>query len=125
MDLDPRRRVQAARALAVIADAVQLGLMPLFVEGGLSPVNDVLDVAVAGAMIYLVGWHWAFAPAFMAEMVPGLTLAPTWTAAILIATAGSGSPAVLPPAQPPGDPQQAIEPGPIDIGPPPPPASKP
>ena len=81
-----RRRVLAARVLAVVADGLQLGLFPLFVGGGLSVVNNVLDVLVAGGMIALVGWHWAFLPTFLAELVPGLDLVPTWTMAALLAT---------------------------------------
>jgi hypothetical protein len=34
----------------------------------------------------LLGWHWAFVPSFLAELVPGLDLVPTWTLAVLIAT---------------------------------------
>ncbi|HEU4402341.1 MAG TPA: hypothetical protein VFT43_09565 [Candidatus Polarisedimenticolia bacterium] len=80
------RRILAARVVAVLADAVQLGLLPLFVEGAGSIVNDLLDVAVAGVMIALVGWHWVFLPAFLAELIPGFDLVPTWTAAVLFAT---------------------------------------
>jgi hypothetical protein len=85
------KRVKAARAVAVIADAVQLGLLPLFVGGWVSPLNDALDVAVAIAMVVLVGWHWAFLPAFVAELVPIWGLVPTWTAAVLIATRNAPS----------------------------------
>jgi hypothetical protein len=80
------RRVLAARTLAVVADAVQIGLLPLFVGGALSTVNDIVDVVVALAMIALVGWHWAFVPAFLSEMVPVFDLVPTWTAAVFFAT---------------------------------------
>jgi hypothetical protein len=79
--------------LAIAADIVQLGLMPLFSEGAISPFDDVLDVLVSGAMIALVGWHWAFAPAFVAELVPGLDLVPSWTMAAFIATRGKLRPA--------------------------------
>lgn len=88
METVTSRRVLAARVLAVLADGLQLGLLPLFMGGGLSLANDALDVLVAGAMIALVGWHWAFVPAFLAEMVPGLDLVPTWTMAALLATSG-------------------------------------
>lgn len=113
MELD-RKKVIAARTIAVIADAVQIGLMPLFLEGALSTANDVLDVAVALAMTALVGWHWAFLPAFVTELVPFLDLVPSWTAAVFIATRNSGvpidakdvtplstPPTSLPPAKPP------------------------
>ena len=81
-----RGRVLAARAIAILADAVQPGLLPLFVGGATSGLDDVLDVAVGIAMVTLVGWHWAFLPAFLAELVPGLDLAPTWTIAAFLAT---------------------------------------
>jgi len=84
-----RRRVVAARSLAVVADSVQLGLLPLFAEGVLSPANDALDVVVALLMTALVGWHWAFVPAFISELVPVLGLVPTWTAAAFLATRGA------------------------------------
>ena len=91
-----RGRILAARLLAVLADAVQIGLLPLFSEGALSPLNDLLDVAVGAVLVLLVGWHWAFLPAFAAEVVPWLDLVPTWTAAVLLATrsgpAGEGPP---------------------------------
>src|ERR1700674_2526348 len=51
-----RNRVRTARLLAVAADVVQIALAPLFVGGGASPVNDVLDLAMAAAMTWLGGW---------------------------------------------------------------------
>jgi hypothetical protein len=92
-------RVKAARVLGVMADAVQLGLLPLFVGGWVSPLNDALDVVVAVAMVALVGWHWAFLPAFFSEMIPIWDLVPSWTAAVLIATRNGPSE-----AEPPGPP---------------------
>ena len=82
------RRIWTARGLAVLADVVQIGLVPLFVEGGLSVFDAVLDVLMAGILTRLVGWHWAFLPAFLAELVPGLDLVPSWTVAVLLATRG-------------------------------------
>jgi len=84
--LPPRRRVLAARLIAIAADLVQFGFLPLFVEGFASPLNDALDVAIAVLLTWLVGWHWSFLPAFVFELVPGVTLVPTWTAAVLLAT---------------------------------------
>jgi hypothetical protein len=84
------RRVLAARVVAVCADFLQLGLMPLFFQGFLSSANDILDLAVAAVMIALVGWHWAFLPSFVAEMVPFFNLVPTWTAAVFLATRHQG-----------------------------------
>jgi hypothetical protein len=72
--------------VAILADAIQLVGMPLFAEGGLSPLDSALDVIVGAILIKLLGWHWAFLPTFAAELVPGLDLFPTWTAAVFFAT---------------------------------------
>jgi hypothetical protein len=84
----PRSRVWTARVLAVAADGVQILLLPLFGEGFASPLNDALDVVVGLALVWLVGWHWAFLPSFAAELVPGLDILPTWTTAVWFATRG-------------------------------------
>jgi hypothetical protein len=86
--LSDSARVRAARMIAMTADVLQLAVFPLFAPGVASPWDDALDVAVAGAMTWLVGWHWAFLPSFAAELVPGLDLVPTWTAAVFFATRG-------------------------------------
>ena len=81
-----RRRVWIARGIALAADAVQVALMPMFVEGIASPANAALDVLVGVTLIWLVGWHIAFIPTFIIEALPFADLAPTWTLATLIAT---------------------------------------
>jgi hypothetical protein len=86
-----RTRIRTARLIAVAADLLQIAVFPLFAPGAGSPVNDALDVAVAGLLTWLVGWHWSFLPSFVAELVPGLDLVPTWTAAVLFATRGGGA----------------------------------
>jgi hypothetical protein len=78
----PGSRFQAAMVLAILADALQIVVFPLFVEGALSPADDVLDLAVAAVLVRLLGWHWEFLPAFAAELVPGLDLVPFWTLAV-------------------------------------------
>lgn len=80
------RRILAARIVALAADALQLGLFPLFAEGMASPLNAVLDVLVAAAMTLLLGWSWLFVPTFIAEGVPLLDVCPTWTAAVFFVT---------------------------------------
>ena len=81
--LSPRSRFQAAMILAMAADALQIFVFPLFAEGALSPADDVLDIAVAAVLVNLLGWHWEFLPAFLAELVPGVDLVPFWTMAVL------------------------------------------
>lgn len=87
LPLDPRTR-RIAWIVAIVADAIQWLALPAFIEGAASPVNDVLDVVVAIVLIRLLGWHWAFAPSVIAELVPGLNLVPTWTASVWLATRG-------------------------------------
>ena len=88
------RRILVARGIAIIADAVQILLIPVFAGGAVSPVNDALDVAVGITMTALVGWHWVFLPAFVTEIIPMVDLAPTWTIAVFIATRQRGGPSV-------------------------------
>ena len=85
LEISPARR-RAARLIAVAADAVQLVLFPLFGEGFASPLDDALDLAVGVLLVKLLGFHWVLLPAAGAELVPGVDLAPTWTAAVLIIT---------------------------------------
>jgi hypothetical protein len=83
--------VKAARFLAVAADVCQIVVFPLFAAGAFSPWDDGLDLLVAAVLTRLVGWHWAFLPTFFAELVPGLDLVPTWTAAVFFATRGAAA----------------------------------
>src|SRR6267378_6940042 len=82
-------RVRIARIVAIVADLVQIAALPVFAGGWLSPINDGLDIVVGLVLIWLVGWHLAFLPTFVAEIVPGLDLIPTWTAAVWFATRGT------------------------------------
>src|ERR1700676_1024338 len=75
-------RFRAAMILAIIADGLQIAVFPLFVEGALSPADDVLDFGVGALMIHLLGWHWEFLPSFFAKLVPGVDLVPCWTLAV-------------------------------------------
>ena len=78
----PGSRFRAAMVWAIVADALQIVVFPLFVQGALSPADDVLDLAVAAVLVRLLGWHWEFLPAFAAELVPGVDLVPFWTLAV-------------------------------------------
>jgi hypothetical protein len=93
-------RIRAARAIAMLADLAQIVVFPAFSEGVLSPANDALDVGVAGALTSLLGWHWAFLPSFLSELIPVFDLVPTWTAAVWYVTSGTLPPAGGPPGPP-------------------------
>jgi hypothetical protein len=86
--------------VAIVTDAIQIAALPLFVAGGLSPADALLDAVAALILIRLLGWHWAFLPTLAAELVPGFDLFPTWTAAVFFVTrqqVHSGEPEILPP----------------------------
>src|ERR1700691_6078705 len=81
LSISPVSRFRAAMALAIIADALQIVIFPLFVQGGASPADDILDFGVGAVLIQLLGWHWEFLPSFLAKLVPGVDLVPFWTMA--------------------------------------------
>jgi hypothetical protein len=89
-----------AWAIAMAADAIQIAGLPFFAEGAISPADSLLDLVVAFLLIRLLGWHWAFLPTLAAEMIPGIDLFPTWTAAVWYVTrqrVHAGEPEILPP----------------------------
>lgn len=86
--------------VAIAADAVQIVGFPIFAQGGLSPADSLLDLAVAVILTRLLGWHWAFLPSLAAELIPGMDLFPTWTAAVWYVTRRRmhpDEPEILPP----------------------------
>lgn len=78
-----RARFRAAILVAVAGDAVQIVAYSLFGEGAISPLDDILDVLLAVVLTALAGWHWEFAPTFVAELLPGVDLVPFWTLAVV------------------------------------------
>jgi hypothetical protein len=98
--VSPHPRRKLALLIAIAADVLQIVLFPLFVAIVPVPamIDDAIDVVVAIIMIRLLGWHWAFLPSFVAELIPGVGLLPTWTAAVWFVTRkGKKAP---PPAEP-------------------------
>jgi hypothetical protein len=77
-----RPRFQVALLLALIADALQIAIFPLFVEGAESPAADILDLGVGALLAALLGWHWEFLPSFLGKLLPGVDLVPLWTMAV-------------------------------------------
>jgi hypothetical protein len=80
--ISPRMRLRAAMIVAVVADALQVAVFPLFVQGAASPVDDIVDFVVGSTLAWLLGWHWEFLPSFLAKLVPGVDLVPLWTLAV-------------------------------------------
>ena len=81
-------RLRIAGTMALVADAVQLCLFPVFAEGFLSPFDDAVDVVMAIAMCCLVGFHIVFLPTFLIKETPIVDMAPTWTLAYLFVAHG-------------------------------------
>ena len=80
-------RIAAAFAVAVLADFVQLPLNLLTFTGVLAIPAEfadvMIDVGVCAAVSALLGgFHWILAPAFLAEVVPGVDAIPTWSMAV-------------------------------------------
>jgi hypothetical protein len=80
--ISPGPQFRIAMVVAIVADVLQLAVFPLFVEGALSPADDLLDLGVAALMTRLLGWHWEFLPSFFAKLVPGVDLVPFWTLSV-------------------------------------------
>jgi hypothetical protein len=80
--ISPGPRLRAAMILAIIADALQIVVFPLFVEGAESPADDILDLGMGAVLTYLLGWQWEFLPSFLGKLVPGFDLVPLWTLAV-------------------------------------------
>jgi hypothetical protein len=94
--------------IAMGVDALQIVALPLFAPGGASPADAILDFAAAVLLTRTLGWHWAFLPTLAAELIPGLDLFPTWTAAVWFVTrqrvrSASGEPEILPPGPAPAN----------------------
>jgi hypothetical protein len=95
----PEHRLAWLVALAV--DGLQIAAVPFFAAGGISPADTVLDILAAAILIRLLGFHWAFLPSLLVELMPGFDLFPTWTAAVFYVTRQQihpEEPEILPPA---------------------------
>ncbi len=95
--VSPRRK-KIALAIAALADAIQLGLFPVFAEGALSIPDDVLDVVVAALLLVTLGWRWRIVAALAFELVPGAALFPSWTAFVMTMRSEAPAPRALPAA---------------------------
>jgi hypothetical protein len=78
-------RFRVALGLAMLVDAVQIGLFPLFAPGFASVANVAVDSAAFLSFLLLIGWHPALLPGFILEQVPLLGIVPTWTLAVWLA----------------------------------------
>jgi hypothetical protein len=81
-----RKRIIAAYAVAIIADLIEFPItaaeMTVFAAPAAEGVAFVVDAVVFGILTKLLGFHWAFLPSFLVEIVPGLDLLPTWVGCV-------------------------------------------
>jgi len=82
--MDREKRAKIAFRIALGVDALQIVVFPLLFPG--TPWNNVLDVLTGIFMVALLGWHVAFLPTFVTELIPFVDLFPTWTVAVLFIT---------------------------------------
>ncbi len=86
-------RKAAALVVAVCCDLTQIVLFPLFFEGAASPWDLVLDLVTAALLWAILGFRARLALGFVAELVPGFDLFPTWTALVMsLPTVTGGGP---------------------------------
>jgi len=81
--------VRRAWMVAILADFVQWVLFPVFVGG--TAINAGVDLLVAFLLVRWMGWHLAFLPAFVTELIPIANFVPSWTLAMWIVTRLRGS----------------------------------
>lgn len=73
------QRIAVAIALAATADVLQIALVPL----AWAFVQQAVDVVTAVVMVLLLGFHVLLLPTFIAELIPGANLLPTWTGCVI------------------------------------------
>jgi hypothetical protein len=78
-----RGQKNAALVVAGIVDLIQMPGFFVFGWGAASVFQDALDIITAFLLVAICGFKWQFVAAFAAELVPGLTLFPTWTMVVL------------------------------------------
>lgn len=93
--MTPRRK-KIALVIAIIADATQLGFLPVFSEGVLSIPDALLDVGVAVALTITLGFTWRLVAALALELLPGVALFPSWTAFVATLPAAPRASGALP-----------------------------
>ena len=74
-----RTRILLALAIAVVADFLQIILVPL--EWAF--VQQIVDVVAMGLTILVIGFHPLLLPTFIVEFIPLVDMLPTWTACVL------------------------------------------
>lgn len=105
-----RWRIVLALGIAVVADFLQVILVPLeFVF-----IQQIIDVVAMILTSLVIGFHWLLLPTFAVEFIPGVDMLPTWTGCVgaviaLRKRAQRPPPPEVLPATPPPIPKPVIE----------------
>jgi hypothetical protein len=95
-----RKRMFVALTVAVVADGLQILLLPFawtFAE-------SAVDVVAMALTVRLLGFHILLLPTFAVELVPVLDTLPTWTACVFAVIAlRKREQRLPPPGQPPAE----------------------
>ncbi|HUR47376.1 MAG TPA: hypothetical protein VMZ27_15950 [Candidatus Saccharimonadales bacterium] len=78
-----KQRMWAAVAVAMVADAIQMGLGPI----GMVGIDQGIDLVAALVTIGLLGFHPLLLPTFLIELIPVADMLPTWTGCVLLVIA--------------------------------------
>lgn len=73
-----RKRIFLALTVAVVADALQILLLPF----AWTFVASAVDVVAMVLTTWILGFHLLLLPTFVVELVPVVDLIPTWTACV-------------------------------------------
>jgi hypothetical protein len=68
-------RIYFAFAVALLTDALQIGLGPL----GWVLIDEGLDIIAMLLISWAIGFHMLLLPTFIIEFIPGPDMLPTWT----------------------------------------------
>jgi hypothetical protein len=83
-----QRRIFAAFAVAILADAIQFPATAAAATGIFAVPSEatdcLVDCVVAVITTALLGFHWMLLPTMLIEAVPGLDLLPTWTGCVAL-----------------------------------------
>ena len=114
-------RIALVLAIAVVADILQIVLLPLewlFAQ-------QIVDVVAVGLVIWLLGFHVLLLPTFAVEFIPVVDMLPTWTACAVAVIALRKREQRQDPLLPPANGLPAPSTPPVQLLPPAPPASPP
>jgi len=78
-----RTRILLALAIAVVADFLQIILVPL--EWAF--VQQIVDVVAMGLTVLVIGFHPLLLPTFIVEFIPLVDMLPTWTGCVFAVVA--------------------------------------